>query len=173
MPRPDKVAIVEATKEIAAKANSIILANFTGIDVERDTGLRRKMREKDVDYRVIKNRLAKISFKELGYDDVAEYLVGPTSFAFGLDDPGAPVKIILEAGKKTDIPKIKAIWFEGQLFGAEDAKKIVNLPSRDQLIAQFVGGLNVPIANLVGDLNSIIRKFVGTLSAIRKKKEEE
>ena len=76
MPRPDKVAIVEATKEIAAKANSIILANFTGIDVERDTGLRRKMREKDVDYRVIKNRLAKISFKELGYDDVAEYLVG-------------------------------------------------------------------------------------------------
>jgi large subunit ribosomal protein L10 len=173
MPRPDKVAVVDATKESAEKANSIVLANFTGINVERDTEMRQKMRESSVDYKVVKNRLAKISFQELGYDDLIEHLSGPTSIAFGNDDPVASLRIILEESKKTEIPKIKAILFEGQLFPAEDAKKLVNLPSRDQLIAQFIGGLNAPITGLVGNLNGILQKFVGTLGAIQKQKEED
>ena len=173
MPRPDKVAVVDATKESAEKASSIVLANFTGINVERDTEMRQKMRESSVDYKVVKNRLAKISFQELGYDDLIEHLSGPTALAFGSDDPVASLKIILEESKKTEIPKIKAILFEGQLFSASDAKKLVSMPSRDQLIAQFIGGLNAPITNLVGNLNGILQKFVGTLGAIQKKKEQD
>lgn len=173
MLRPDKIAVVEATKESAEKANSIILANFTGIDVERDTEMRRKMRENSVDYKVVKNRLAKISFQELGYDDLIEHLSGPTAIAYSNEDPLASLKIILEESKKTEIPKIKVILFEGQLFFADDAKKLISMPSREQLIAQFIGGLNAPISNLVGHLNGIIQKFVGTLSAIQKKKEEK
>lgn len=173
MLRPEKVAVVDATKESAEKANSIVLANFTGIDVERDTEMRRKMRENSVDYKVIKNRLAKISFQELGYTDLIEHFTGPTAIAFSNDDPVASLKIILEESKKTEIPKIKVILFEGQIFSADEAKKIVSMPSRDQLIAQFIGGLNAPITNLVGNLNGILQKFVGTLSAIQKKKEED
>ncbi len=172
MPRPDKVAIVEETKRFAEKAVSIVLADFSGINVEKDIELRRKMREHSVKYKVIKNRLAKLSFKELGYDDFLEHLKGPTSIAFSYDEPGAPIKVILEASKKTDIPKIKIIRFEGQLFSGAEAQKIANLPSRDALIAAFIRGLNSPITSLVGNLNGIIQKFVGTLSAIQRKKEE-
>lgn len=172
MPRPDKVAIVEETKRFAEKAVCIVLADFSGINVERDIDLRRKMREKSVEYKVIKNRLAKLSFKELGFDDILDHLSGPTSIAFSYDTPGAPLKIILDAGKKTDIPKIKIIRFEGQLFSAKEALMLVNLPSRDALIASFIGGLNSPVTNLVGSLNGIIQKFVGTLSAIQRQKEE-
>jgi len=173
MPRPDKVAIAESTKESAQKANSIVFADFTGLNVEKDTQLRRKMRENNVEYKVVKNRLAKFSFEELGHDDLIEHLTGPTAIAYGHDDPGAPIRIILEESKKTEIPKIKVILFEGQIFTADEAQKIVNLPSRDQLIAQFIGGLNAPITNLVGNLNGILQKFVGTLKAIQTEKEKE
>jgi large subunit ribosomal protein L10 len=173
MPKPEKIAIVESTKELLEKANSIILTDYKGLTVEEDTELRRKLRESSVDYRVIKNRLARISFDELGFDDMIEHLNGPTSFAFGLDDPVAPIKVILEAGKKKDIPKIKAIWIEGRLFSPDEAQKIVDLPSKDQLISMFVGGLNAPIANFVGGLQNLIQKFVGTLAAIQNKKSED
>ena len=173
MPRPDKVAVVEATKESAEKANSIVLANFTGINVEQDTEMRQKMREGSVDYKVVKNRLAKISFSELGYDDLIEHLSGPTAIAFSNYNPVASLKIILDVSKKTEIPKIKAILFEGQLFSGEDAKKLVNMPTREQLLAKFIGGLNAPIVSLVSNLNGILQKFVGTLGAIQKKKEED
>jgi large subunit ribosomal protein L10 len=173
MPRPDKVAITESTKASAEKAKSIVFADFTGMNVENVTELRRKLRENNVEYKVVKNRLAKISFQELGYDELIEHLTGPTAIAFGYDDPGASIRTILEVNKKTDIPKIKVILFEGKIFTADEAQKIVNLPSRDELIAKFIGGLNAPITNLVGNLHGILQKFVGTLRAIQTEKEKE
>ncbi len=173
MPRPEKVAVVESTIEAAEKASSIVLADFTGLNVEQITELRRKLRERSVEYRVIKNTLAHISFEKLGYHELTKYLKGPTVVAFGYDDPGEPVRIILDFSKKIDKPKIKAILFEGQLVPGEEAEKITQLPSRKQLYAMFVGGLNAPIVNFAGVLNGLLRKFVGTIDAIQKKKEEE
>ena len=92
MPRPEKVAIVESTKEAAGKASSIVLVDFTGLSVEEVTELRSKLREKAIDYRVVKNTLAKRSLESLGYADLLEYLEGPTAFAFGYDEPKAPVR---------------------------------------------------------------------------------
>ena len=83
------------------------------------------------------------------------------------------MRTILEVNKKTEIPKIKVILFEGKVFTADEAEKIVNLPSRDELIAKFIGGLNAPITKLVGNLNGILQKFVGTLRAVQTEKEKE
>ncbi len=171
MPRPDKVAIVNATREAAEKASSIVMADFKGLNVEEITDLRRKFREQSIDYRVVKNTLARISLESLGYTELLDYLKGPTGFAFGYDDPGTPVRVILDFNKKTEKPRIKAIWFDGQLFSGEDAKKIAELPSKDQLIANFVSGLNAPISNFVRGLNNILQNFVGTLAAIQREKE--
>jgi len=173
MPRPEKVAIVESTLEAAEKASSIVLADFTGLNVEEVTELRSKLREQDVDYRVIKNTLAHISLEKLGYTELLEFLQGPTAFAFGYDDPSAPVKVILDFSKKLDKPKIKAVWFEGHLIPGSDAERLTRLPSRKELYAQFVGGLNAPISNFVYVLNGLLQKFVGTLGAIQRKREEE
>ncbi len=173
MPRPDKVAIVNATRESAEKATSIVMADFTGLNVEEITDLRRKFREQSIDYRVVKNTLAKLSLESLGYNELLEHLKGPTGFAFGYDDPGTPVRVILDFNKKTEKPRIKAIWFDGQLFSGEDAKKIAALQSKDQLIANFVSGLNAPISNFVRGLNSILQNFVVTLASIQKEKEKE
>ncbi len=173
MARPEKVAVVEATKKAAEKATSIVLADFTGLNVEQDTELRRKLRERAIDYRVIKNRLASISFKELGYDALLEHLEGPTAFAFSYDDPSAPVRLLLTFNKKLEKPKIKAIWFEGQLYLGNDAQKIVDLPSRPQLIGKFIGGLNAPLVSLVSNLKGMLTKLVGTLDAVQKIKANE
>lgn len=173
MLRPDKEVVVEATKKAAENASSIVLADFTGLNVEEITNLRRKLREQAIEYRVIKNTLAKISFESLNYTELMDYLEGPTGFAFGYDDPGTAVRVILDFSKKIEKPKIKAIWFDGQMFPGEDAKKVAEMPSKEQLLANFVVGLNAPIANFVGGLNNILQKFVGTLSAIKQEKEKE
>lgn len=173
MPRADKIAIVEATKESAQKAESIVLADFTGLNVEEVTDLRNKLREQSIQYKVIKNTLAKISFEELGRDELLEHLEGPTGFAFGFDDPGAPVRVLLDFSKKTEKPKIKAIWIEGRVFQGDEAKQVADLPSKDQLRANLVVGLNAPIANLVNRLNGIIYQFVLTLAAIKAQKGDQ
>ncbi len=173
MPRPEKVAIVESTKEAAGKASSIVLVDFTGLSVEEVTELRSKLREKAIDYRVVKNTLAKRSLESLGYADLLEYLEGPTAFAFGYDEPNAPVREILDFSKKREKPKIKALWLDGHLFRAEEARKIADLPPREQLIANFVGGLNAPITKFVGALNGILLQLVRTVAAVQAKKESE
>ncbi|HHM23502.1 MAG TPA: 50S ribosomal protein L10 [Bacteroidetes bacterium] len=173
MPRPEKVAVVESTVEAAEKASSIVLTDFTGLNVEQITELRAKLREQAIDYRVIKNTLAQISLEKVGHKELIDYLKGPTAFAFGYDDPGAPVRIILDFSKKIDKPKIKAVLFEGQLIPGDDAERLTSLPTRKELYAQFVGGLNAPIANFVYVLNGLLQKLVGTLDAIQRKKEEE
>jgi large subunit ribosomal protein L10 len=173
MPRPEKVEVVERTAEAAEKASCIVLADFTGLNVEEATDLRKKLRAESVDYRVVKNTLAELSFKKLGYDELLEYLEGPTALAFGYDDPGAPVRILLDFHKRIEKPKIKAIWFEGQVFPGEEAEKITKLPSRKELYAQVVGGLNAPITGFVWVLNGLLQNLVGVLSAIQRKKDEE
>lgn len=173
MLRPEKEVVVETTIKSAEKASSIVLADFKGLNVEDITNLRRKLREQSIEYRVIKNTLAKISFKSLNYTDLLVYLQGPTGFAFGYDDPGAAVRVILDFSKKTDKPKIKAIWLEGQLFPGEDARKIADMPTREQLIVNFVVGLNAPIVNFVGGMRNMLQNFVGVLSAIQEQKEKE
>lgn len=171
MPTAQKNAVIEEYTEKFKEAKCIYVAEYEGIDVATVTDVRTKFREQDVEYKVLKNRLARISLKNAGISELDEHLTGANTYIIGYGDPVAPAKILQEFNKKNEILRLKAVLFEGQVLAAEEAKKIANLPSRDVLLGQFVGMLSSPMTKLAGTLQASMQKMVGVLNALKDKKE--
>jgi large subunit ribosomal protein L10 len=173
MPRPEKVAVVDEIAEKMERTQSLFLTDFTGLDVEAINELRRLLRENDVEYRVVKNTLARLAADKAGREDLKPYLIGPTAMAFGYQDPLLPARLIGQFAQKTGKPAVKVILFEGQILEKEALDRLKNLPSRDQLLAQLLGGLNAPVTGLVMVIKGLLREVVGLVDAIAKAKEEK
>ncbi len=173
MPKAIKVSKVAEINENLSKAKSVFLTDFTGLTVEEVTRLRKEFRKANVKYLVVKNTLARISAKELGYDKIIPYLQGPTGIAIAFDDPVAPVRIIYDFRKDKEKPAIKAAWLEGQLLNRQEAEEIRNIPPREVLLAQLLGTMKAPLTNFVGGLQSLLTKLVLVINAIKDKKESQ
>jgi large subunit ribosomal protein L10 len=170
MPTPQKIDIVEKYTEKFKEAKSVYIADYSGIDVATVTDVRKKFRDQNVEYKVLKNRLAKISLNNAGITELDEHLKGVNTFVIGYDDPVAPAKIFEDFNKKQEVLKLKAVLFEGKVFEAEQAKEIAKLPSREALLGQFVGMLQSPMTKLAATLSSSMQKMVGVLNALKDKK---
>ena len=94
MPTADKIDKVSELSEKMSEANSIFLADFTGLDVASVTELRNQLREASVEYQVVKNRLAKRAAEAAGLSGLDEFLSGPTALALAEDDPVGAAKIL-------------------------------------------------------------------------------
>jgi large subunit ribosomal protein L10 len=172
MPKPEKVAAVEEIAQKLKQAKSVFLTDFSGLNVEDINELRRSFREASVEYRVVKNTLARLSAKSAGYDDLLDYLEGPTALAFGVEDPTAPGKVITKFAKDKAKPTIKACMFEGVLIGTDRISEIINLPSKEELLAKCAFTLNAPLSGLASALNGILRNLVYVLDGVKNQKEK-
>ena len=167
-----KTAAVEAVKTRLSGSKNYVFTDFRGLTVDQITDLRAKLREKNAEYRVIKNRYAKIAFKELELPEISDFLVGPTALALAQDDAGAVVKALLEFGKETTL-ELRGAIIEGNVFDAKQAEAFSKLPTRDQLIAMLMGTMNAPWRNLMYAMNGVASKLVRTLQAVADKKSKE
>jgi len=118
------------------------------------------------------------SRKELGYDNLLEYLVEPTAAVFGYKDPSATAKAITqfkkEAGKqRKHLPVIKAVFMSDKLLDPDELKRLADLPSREVLLTMLVSVLEGPLQNLASYLSSPVGDFANILMAVKEKKEEE
>ncbi len=174
MPQPEKIKRVEEISDSLKQAKGVFLTDFSGLSVEEITELRRNFRKAEVSYMVVKNTLARRSCQEVGLDDMVPYLTGPTGLALANNDPVAPVRVIidfLKAHKEKAKPEIKGAVVEGQVLTAQEAEAMKNIPPREVLIGQVVGGIAAPLTGLVGGLQGVIRNLVYTLDAVKVKKE--
>lgn len=172
MPTPQKEQVVAEVKEKISSAKSVFLTDFRGLNVQEISELRRAFSGDSVQYKVIKNTLARLSVKEAGCEELLEYLTGPTGWAFGMDDPAAPARVIKEFCGKSDKLQVKAGLIDGVLIDATRVNEIANLPSREQLLGQLAGVLNAPLGKLVYSLNAILSKFVFALNAVKEQKDK-
>ncbi len=167
----EKKAIVAQLAEKMKSAASGVLVDYKGITVEDDTKLRAEMREKNVEYTVIKNTLIRFAAKEAGLEGLDEVLHGTTAIAISMDDAVAPAKLISEYAKKNEkIYNIKAGFVEGKVVDAAGVKALADLPSREVLIAKMLGSMQSPISGFVNVLNGNIRGLAVALNAIAEKK---
>ena len=171
MPTTKKIAIVDEYTQKFKDAKCVYVAEYEGINVAAVTEVRKKFRDQKIEYKVLKNRLARISLNNAGISGLDEYLTGANTFIIGYDDPVVPAKILEEFNKKNEILKLKTVFFEGKVLPAEEAKKISKLPSREALLGQFVGMLSSPMTKLAATLSAPMQKFVGVLDALKSKKE--
>lgn len=164
-----KMRAVDELTEKIKNCSSLVLADYRGLTVEQDTELRNSLREAGVEYKVIKNTITRFAVRNSDLEELEPYLKGPTAIAIS-DDPVAPAKVLAEYANKFKILELKVGVVEGKVIGVDGLKALAALPSRDELVARVVGGLNAPITGLVNVLNGNLRGLVVALNAIAEQK---
>ena len=141
-------------------AQSVIVVKYSGLTVEQVTGLRAQFHANGVEYCVLKNTLVRRALKELNIEGLDEVLNGPSAFAFGMNDPVSPAKIINDfiVKKKSEAIEIKAGLLGNELMSMEQIKALAEMPSREVLLARLVGSLQSSIASFVRVLDAIAKK---------------
>lgn len=170
MVRAEKIEKVDELKELLRDAKSIVLNDFTGLNVADISELRRLCRENNVVYTIVKNTLAKRSFAALGLEEIESILDGPTAVALSRDDEVVPAKVLNDFAKDYELPRLKGAYVAGRLLDDEETKRLASLPSKEILLAQVVGTFQAPMRGLVNVLGASLRDLLYVLKAVAEKK---
>jgi len=177
--RPEKEQVVQELAGEFKNSSLVLFTDFRGLTVSQMTKLRRVLREKfgnGARLTVVKNTLVEMALEEAGYDlDIDEKtLFGPTAVLYVTDgDPVEAIKIFYDFAKgNKGIPVCKGMYLERKFFGGEQLEELSRLPSKEQLLAMVVGGIQGPIRGLVNSLAGVLRSVLYALKAIKEKKEE-
>jgi large subunit ribosomal protein L10 len=139
-----KQDVVAEVAEVAAKAHSMIAAEYAGTTVSQMTAMRKKARESGVYLKVVKNTLASRAVAGTEYECVQDALVGPLLYAFSKDDPGAAGRLIKEFSKGNDKLQAKVVSIGGKLYAGSHVDVLASLPTRDQALAMLARVLAEP-----------------------------
>ena len=170
--KEQKAEQVEVLTEKLRKAKVALLTDYRGLTVTQLQELRGRLRTGDVEYRVVKNTLARRAAEAAGVPDLQSELEGPVAIAFGYDDLSLPSKLINEFVRATRLKlDIKGGLVEGRVFTPDQVKQLADLPSRETLIAQLMGTLQSPVGQLVGIMQTPVQQLVGVLDAYKTKLE--
>jgi len=154
------------------KAKALIFTDFTGLKVEEINELRRRLRTSFVDYRVIKNTLARRASEGTSLEGIKDKFIGPLGVAIGLTDPVSAPKALTDFIKDKERLTIRFGIIEGRVVYPKEIKAIADLPSKEVMIASFLRGLQSPTRKLAGLLYQLIARFGYALRALRDKKGE-
>jgi len=163
---------VELLTEKLKKAKVAVLTDYRGLKVSQIQELRKQAPGGDVEYRVVKNTLARRATEAAGYPALKDELKGPVAIAFGYDD----LSISVEAHQRIR-PHHPAQGRSGRracrrsVFSPDQVKQLADLPSRETLIAQLMGTLQSPVAQLVGIMQTPLQQLLGVLEAYKTKLE--
>ena len=153
-----KQVVADLAEQIKASAAGVVV-NYQGITVENDTALRKALREAGVKYVVMKNTLTGRACEMCGYGDMKQYLNGMTAIAISTpEDPIAPAKILKEYASKIESFEILAGYCDGEVMDAAGVNNLADIPSKEVLIAKFLGSIKSPIYNFAYALQAIIDK---------------
>ena len=169
--KPEKVKQVSEIKESFLKSQGTYLIDFSGMNTELTQELRDLLRKAGIEYKVVKNTLAKRALNEASFDIDKRYLELPTGILFSYGDPFAPARILKDFFKKYEKPLIKGSIVEGKIYNENETKRFANLPTKNELIAKMLGGFNAPIGNFVGILSATVRSLLYALNSLKEKRE--
>ncbi|HEY9099633.1 MAG TPA: 50S ribosomal protein L10 [Thiobacillus sp.] len=164
----EKKAVVAEVAEQVASAQTVVVAEYRGITVDKLTTLRANARKEGVYLRVLKNTLVRRAFADTPFAGLSDQLVGP--LAYGMSkDPVAAAKVMHEFAKTNDKFIVKAGAMPNFIMSAKDVGNLASMPSRDELLAKLLGTMQAPVTQFVRTLNEVPTKFVRGLAAVRDK----
>jgi large subunit ribosomal protein L10 len=147
--KSEKEAVIKDLKDKFTRAQSAILAEFNKLDVETVTKLRKKFREGGVEYKVLKNTLAKRAAKGTSLEVISEEFVGPVALALSYGDVVAPAKILTDFIKDLETIKVRIGVVQGKKVSAADVKALAKMPGLPELRAKLLGMMKQPHGKLV------------------------
>jgi large subunit ribosomal protein L10 len=173
MTRARKKQDITEIKDKLQRANGVILTDFTGLNVEEISQLRKKLHNAQIDYRVCKNRLIKIAFKEAKYDQIDPMLDGSTALAFAYEEPTEAAKVLVEFAKENEKLRIKGGFLEKKSIGVKVVQELASIPSRMELLTRFSWGLKSPITSLVYLLKNATSRVVYAVADYARLEEQK
>ena len=168
--RQEKAIVIEEVTTQVAKAQSIVVAEYRGLDVASVTVLRKKARESGVYLRVLKNSLARRAVVGTPFEALSSKLTGPLIYGISADPVNA-AKVLSAFAKDNDKLVIKAGALPNSVLDVNGVKALATMPSRDELLSKLLGTMQAPIAQFVRTLNEVPTKFVRGLAAVRDQKQ--
>ena len=169
MNKEEKKEAIDELHEKFARAKTAVITGYSGINVEQITDLRAKLRKAKVEYRVVKNTLARKAAEGTGLEPLKDHFVGPVGIALGYDDVVAPAKVLFEFSKTQDKLQLKVGVLDGKLLKQADIKALANLPSLNALRGKIVGLLQAPASRMVG----VLQAPAGQIAKILKAKTDK
>ncbi len=147
-----KVSSIGELKDSFGAAPDFIFADYRGLTVEQISELRKKLRQKEAQFKVVKNNFARIAFEQLSAPDVSSYLIGPTAVAISPKDSNEVAKILFDFAKETPALKVKGGLVGESIYDAAQVEAFSKLPGRLELISMLMSVMNGPARNLAGCL---------------------
>jgi large subunit ribosomal protein L10 len=147
--KSEKEQLIQELNEKFARAKTAIAVEFRKLDVATVTKLRKKFRDGGVDYKVLKNTLAKRAAKGTPIETISESFEGPIALAIGYGDVVAPAKILQEFIKDLESIKVKTAVVEGKKVDAKGIEALAKMPGLPELRATILGMINQPASKLV------------------------
>lgn len=167
-----KTEKISEIKDSISKAKVAIVSDYRGLTVAEITELRRKLQEEKGDLKVVKNTLTKIAIEGTAFENLGEFLKGPSAIAFGFGDEVAPAKIITKFIKEKKKTEIKGGVIDGKAINVDEVKQLSSIPSREELYAKMLGSINSPASGIVGCINGVMSSLVRAIDEVRKQKAE-
>jgi len=166
MSKEKKALIIDSLQEVFSKCSIGILTDYRGLTTPEITGLRRRLRESAIEYKVVKNTLARFAAERAGKDELVSLFEGPIAIAFGYGDIIESARILADYIRTSKASLgIKGGFIGDRLLTSEDVMTLSALPSREILLAKVLGGMQTPISALVSQLTTPIRGIIGVLQA--------
>ena len=153
-----KQPIVAEISELLDGAQAAVLVDYRGLTVAQDTELRKQLREAGVVYKVYKNTMVNFAIKGTAFEELGAHLEGPTAIAVSKDDATAPARILFNFSKTAEALELKAGVVDGTYYDQDGIKVIATIPSRDELLAKFLGSIQSPITNFARVIKQIAEK---------------
>ena len=157
----DKKAVVAAVSAQVEKSQTMVLAEYRGIEVGDLTLLRKKAREAGVYLHVVKNTLVRRAVANTPFANLTDQMTGPLIYDLS-EDAVAAAKVLVEFAKGNEKLVVKSGSYTGEFLDAEGVKALASIPSREELLAKLLGVMQAPVSG-----------FAGALAALAKKKETE
>ncbi len=151
-----KAVVVEIAAEVA-KAETIVIAEYRGIQVASMTKLRAKAREQGVYLRVLKNTLARRAVADTPFAGLADQMVGPLVYGISAD-PVAAAKVLFDFSKADDKIVIKAGSYDGKVLDAAGVTQLASIPSREELLSKLLFVMQAPVSGMARAIAALAEK---------------
>jgi len=155
--RSEKQAVIDEVTALAAKAQTLVIAEYRGITVADMTNLRSKARSQGVSLSVLKNTLARRAVTGSSFEVVSDQMTGPLIYGFSTDAVAA-AKVVSDFAKTNDKLVIRGGAFAGKALDVNGVKQLANIPSKEVLLAQLCGLLKSPISRTAVVLGALAAK---------------
>ncbi|MBS0597739.1 MAG: 50S ribosomal protein L10 [Burkholderiaceae bacterium] len=155
--RSEKEAVIKEVTDLAAKAQTLVMAEYRGVTVADMTKLRSSARSQGVALSVLKNTLARRAVAGSSFEVASEQMSGPLIYGFS-EDAVAAAKVVADFAKTNDKLVIRAGVYGGKALDANGVKELASIPSKEVLLAQLCGLLMSPISRTAVVLGALAAK---------------